>query len=203
MSWHLSVQTAPTFEPVSLDLIRQHCRIDDSYDDAYLTRILDVAVAAIEKDTSHVLATTTFNQYIDHWPGVDFIELKRVPINSVTHVKWKDTAGTQTALTVTTEYLAELGSGDPAWPGRIVLPYSKNWPTGTLYPSDPIEIRFVAGYAADAAKPDPLVQAVLIMCGHLYENREEVVVTDSQTFAAEVPRTVKRLIAPYKLKVIG
>jgi len=44
--------------------------------------------------------------------------------------------------------------------------------------------------------PEPLASAVLLMLGHLYENREVVVIG---TITAELPLSVQYLLRPYKL----
>jgi hypothetical protein len=44
--------------------------------------------------------------------------------------------------------------------GRIVLPYGESWPSGTLYPSNPITIRYVAGWTTAELVPKNIKSAV-------------------------------------------
>ena len=53
----------------------------------------------------------------------------------------------------------------------------------------------LSDYVTDGALPTPLVHAIKLLCGDLYNNRESV------AFAAphEVPRTLDYLLQPYKV----
>jgi len=68
-------------------------------------------------------------------------------VSETQSVKYKDSDGTETTMTVTTDYLWETNEDQI---GRIVLPYEKSWPTDTLYPSKPITIKFVCGWTSAA-----------------------------------------------------
>ncbi len=87
-------------------------------------------------------------------------------------VKWKDTDGTETTLTVgiDDDYLVET-NGDQC--GFIVLPYGGTWPSGSLYPSNPISIRFIAGWTTAALVPSTVKSAIKMRCSKLYESRGE------------------------------
>jgi len=114
---------------------------------------------------------------------------------SVTSIKWKDSAGTETTLTVTTDYLVET-NGEGV--GRICLPYAGVWPSGTLYPSNPIVVRFVCGYASAAAVPSKIKSAILMIATDLWMNRENQTFTNSgQKY--EINPTVQPLLYNAKL----
>ncbi|MFH2075423.1 MAG: phage head-tail connector protein, partial [Pseudomonadota bacterium] len=66
-------------------------------------------------------------------------------LQSVTHVKYTDTDGTQTTRS-TDEYNVDTDSD----PGRIQLDYGYSWPSASLHPKNPIEVQFVCGYGAHA-----------------------------------------------------
>jgi uncharacterized phiE125 gp8 family phage protein len=123
-----------------------------------LTRIIKSARRKVEDDTRRQLLTATWDAFLDEWPDKDYIELPYGNLQSVTSVKYKDTDGTETTMTVTTEYLVET-NGDKR--GRIVLPYGCSWPSGSLYPSNPISIRFVCGWTSAASIPEDIIAAVL------------------------------------------
>ena len=97
------------------------------------------------------------------------IKLPGGNLQSISSIKWKDTDGTETALTVTTDYLVEQ-NGEQC--GKVVLPYGGTWPSGTLYPSNPIVIRFVAGWTTAALVPYKIKAALKLICSDLYTNRE-------------------------------
>ena len=61
-------------------------------------------------------------------------------------------------------------------PGRVVLNYGESWPTTTLRPANGVCVTFVAGYGDDGSDlPQKVRNAMLLIIGHLYENREQVV----------------------------
>jgi uncharacterized phiE125 gp8 family phage protein len=126
--------------------------VDDDLQDA-----IEDGTETVENITRRQLLTATWDAFMDEWPDKDYIELPYGNLQSVTSVKYKDTDGTETTLTVTTDYLVET-NGEQR--GRIVLPYGCSWPSATLYPSNPISIRFVCGWTAAASVPKNIKRAV-------------------------------------------
>lgn len=114
-----------------------------SYEDDLLNAIITSAREHVEDITRRALLTQTWDYSLPGWPTSNFIYLPYGNLQSVTSIKWKDTAAVESTLTVTTDYLVET-NGDQC--GRIVLPYGVTWPSGTLYPSNPITIRFICGW---------------------------------------------------------
>jgi uncharacterized phiE125 gp8 family phage protein len=147
----------PVIEPISLAELQTHLRVDCADEDESLTGLISSARQAVENITRRGLLTQTHDYCLKDWPDEDFIKLPYGNLASVTSVKWKDTDGTETTLTVTTDYLVETNQ---AKCGRIVLPYAESWPTGDLFPSNPITIRFVCGWTTAALVPSEIRSAV-------------------------------------------
>lgn len=144
-----------------------------SAEDDLLTALIATARGHVEDITGRALLTQTWDYFLDEWPRDNFIKLPFGSLQSVTSIKWKDSAGTETTLTVTTDYLVETnGVGI----GRIMLPYGVTWPSGTLYPSNPITIRFICGWTAAILVPLKIVSAIKMIAADLYEQRGEPVV---------------------------
>lgn len=94
------------------------------------------------------------------------------------------------------EYLVDTRSE----PGRICLNYGESWPSTTLRPHNGIRVTFIAGYgAAASAVPSKVKQAMLLIIGHLYEHREEVITTGAN--AVEIPMGAQALL--YQNRVFG
>lgn len=142
-------------------------------EDDLLAAIIQASREHVEDVTRRQLLPATWDYYPQGWPYDDAIKIPFGNLVSVTSVSWKDTAGTETTLTVTTDYLVET-NGEQC--GRIVLPYGESWPSGTLYPSNPIKIRFVCGWATAASIPKKIRAALLLICSDLYANREAKVI---------------------------
>ena len=138
-------------------------------DDSLLTEYIQAAREQAEAVLKRALITQTWDYYLTGWPGSDRILLPLGNLQSVTGVYWTDTDGTETTLTVSTDYLVETNG---TYCGAIVLPYSETWPSGTLYPSKPIKVRFVAGWTTSADVPSKIKASILLMVGDMWENRE-------------------------------
>lgn len=150
-----------------------------SYEDDLLNAITTSAREHVEDITRRALLTQTWDYSLPGWPTSNFINLPYGNLQSVTSIKWKDTAAVESTLTVTTDYLVET-NGDQC--GRIVLPYGVTWPSGTLYPSNPITIRFICGWTTAALVPYKIKAALKMIAADLYANRERQLVTAVQSY---------------------
>lgn len=143
----------------------------DTTDDALIAIWIKAAREYCEGFTNRALATQTIEAYYNGFPSfLNHIELPKPPLQSVTSVKYKDYAGVETTLAVTTQYLVDTDSSF----GRIVLPYGVAWPCFIPYPVNPVTIRFIAGYYASNLIPESIRQAMLLLIGHWSANREAV-----------------------------
>jgi hypothetical protein len=116
-------------------------------------------------------------------------------LQSVTYVKWKDVNGVETTLVENTDYIVET-NGEQC--GRIVLPWGIVWPTGMLFPSHPISIRFVCGWTDATLVPYKIKAAIKMIAADMYEHRESFIEATSRAAIDEnvVPQ---RLLASVKL----
>jgi uncharacterized phiE125 gp8 family phage protein len=181
----------PILEPVSLAELKLHLRIDHSDEDELLNAVLLTARERVEDFTARALLTQTHDICLNDWPDGDFIELPYGNLQSVTSVKYKDCDGTETTLTVTTDYLVETNKENR---GKIVLPYSVSWPSDTLYPSNPITVRFVCGWTKAADVPYSIKAAIKLLAADYYNMRE--IHTDRQIYEN---KAVYNLLYSYKL----
>ena len=191
----LVIETAPGLEPVSLTELAAHLRIDeyDSDSGAELLAIIEAAREIVEDITSRKLFTQTWNYFIDAFPSSNYVKIPFGNIQSVAHVKYTDSAGTVTTMTAGTDYIVET-NGDQC--GKIVLPHGATWPSFTEYPSNPIEIRFVCGWEYDSDEvssiPKKYKQAIKLICGDLYANREGQVLKSEDY---KINKTVSNLLS--------
>lgn len=165
----LTLVTAPATEPVALADAKAHLRVDATTDDTLISALITAARQYAETVTRRAMVTQTWDLTMDEWPDSDRIIVPLPPLQSVTSITYKDTDGTASTL-ATTEYIVDTKSE----PGRIVLAYGKDWPTTTLYPAGAITVRFTAGYGEATAVPQGIKQAILLLVGHWYEQREAV-----------------------------
>lgn len=182
------VITPVTVEPVSLDEVKLHLRLTgDTTEDDLLAGLVVAAREYCEKYTGVAFAEQTLELLLDGWPSKNFIELPVAPLLSVTSIKYKDSAGVENTFT---KY--SVDTDRPI--GRVVLNYSESWPSFTAYPNNPIRIRFVAGYQII---PQSLKQAILLLVGHWYENREATIIG---TISKESEFAIKSLLGQYRVR---
>lgn len=130
-----------------------------------ISDLITTAREYCEKITGRGLATQTLEVYLDCFPDKTEIKLPKPPLQNVTSVTYKDSNATITTMTENTDYIVDLDSEI----GRIVLPYGESWPSFTAYTVNPIVITIVTGYTSI---PKTIKQAMKLLIGHWYANRE-------------------------------
>lgn len=179
----------PTVEPVSLTEAKNHLRVDIADDDVLISSKIMAAREYFEWATNRALINQTWRLSLNEWPGGDRIVLPRRPLSSVTSVVYTNSAGV-----ATTWAAANYDVDTESDPGLLRLAYGISWPTVTLRPTNPIQITFVAGYGAAATSvPEHMRQAVLLLAGYWYENREGVNLGQGYT-ALSLPFAIDSLI---------
>lgn len=182
----LILGTAPTQEPVTTAEAKAHLRVDVSDDDTLIAALIVAARQAFEEINGRSLFTTTWKLILDQWPDGDTIRVPRPPLQSVTSISYVDTDGNTTVWDAA-NYVVEI----MRTPGRIYLAYDASWPTASLRPASPITITYVSGWATVGAIPQRYKAAILLLLGHLYENREAVVVG---TIVSKLPLAYESLL---------
>lgn len=176
--------TAPTSEPLTLDEAKEHLRVDGTDEDMLISSLILAAREYCENYLNKALITQTRELWLDDWPDEDYIKLKG-PLVSVTSIKYYDTDDTETTF-ASTYYFVDTKSK----PGRVGLNYSEIWPTTTLRPFNGVVVRYVCGYGDFDDVPQIVKNAMLLIIGHLFENREASI----DKALSEIPLGVKSLL---------
>jgi uncharacterized phiE125 gp8 family phage protein len=177
---------APATEPVTTAEAKNHMRVDIDDDDTLIDGMIEAGRDYFEDTSRRALITQTWRQNLDAWPEGDEIELPRPPLQSVTSIIYKDEDGNETTLP-SSAYIVDTDSE----PGRIVLAHGESWPTGTLFPANPIQITFVAGYGDADDVPEKFKQAIKLLVAHWYEHREAY---SDEGLVRQVPVALESLI---------
>jgi uncharacterized phiE125 gp8 family phage protein len=186
MSYGIKVITPSTDLPIALADAKLHLKLDsDTTDDTLVTTLISVAQEIVENYCRIRLLPTIEELYIDQFPFEYQIQLSKWPINSITYCHYLDPNGTETTLDPTC-YIADTVSK----PGRLCLNYARFWPV-SMWIDNAVWIRYSVGFANVAAIPATLRQAMLLLIGHLYENRQEVV---TNTHVENIPNGAKWLM---------
>ena len=173
MTFSYQLVTAPTEFAITDAQMETHARAAGQPVEQYQPYVR-AAEAWMEKVTGRKLITQTWKTFLDCWPCGDRLEMPFGKLQSVTHVKYTDSNGTQT--TFSSDYWETSTARDP---GVLALSYGQSWPSTTLRVLDPIEIQFVCGWTTAADVPYDIQAAILLVAGHLYEHREDVVLGNS------------------------
>lgn len=182
--------TFPTAtDVIPLSTAKAHLRVEHSDEDALITTLISVAQDAVENYTGTFLQTTTGHFFFDYFE--EFMNLSGGPsmtINTaVDGVTYINSNGVRTTVSAS-DYQFE-GSGYPA---RLRM---VNEPSDIKDTLNAVRIDVSAGYT-NTNRPDALIAAMLLIIGHLYENRQDV--GHSRTY--ELPLASKYLMEPYRLK---
>ena len=175
----LSLVSAAAAEPVTLVEAKAFLNVTTADDDTLITSLIAAARAEIDGEDGwlgRALVTQTWDLLLDRFPGGSLrnpwsaIFAPLPPLQSVTSLKYLDTAGVEQTL-ATAKYTVDAKSE----PGRIVPAYGESWPSTRDVPNA-VTLRFVAGYGAAAAVAEPLKRWIKSRVATLYGFREPVVV---------------------------
>lgn len=169
-------------EPVDLAAMKEHLRVTDNSEDATITAYIAAAREHCEQLTDRILVQRQITEArYTRW-GV--IRLYRRPIVSVDSVAYTDTAGNPATYT-----------GARLVDGVLYPAMDGTWPE--LRKGELFTVTYTAGYAAGAV-PQAFVQAIKLLVGHWFANRETVMPGGA---SAEVPFAVRSLLQGQQVPV--
>ena len=183
----------PEGEIISLDLAKQHLRVtlDDEDNDNYIMRCVASATQFIESYANLRLETQSIKFLSDNWPPCPYLHFPVHPITAISSVKYLDSNGDLQEMDAELYQLS--GSRRP--PVLYLLSPLSLWPS-LSEGLDSVEIVADVGFSGlDSGVPEPLIQAVLMLTRHLYDNPGD---TDIMTIK-EVPKASEYLVFPYRM----
>jgi len=181
----------PAIEPVSLDEARTHLRVDvvggAHPEDALIGGLISAAREHVEQNCRIVIAERPLMVAMDAFPSGS-IDLGVWPVKSITAVRYEAFPNSYMALP--SSYYALDQFAKPAKVKQLT-----DWPHSPGGENS-VVVELVAGMAE---VPKTLKQAMLLLIGHWYENREAVNVAGSGVVPTELPKGVDALLAPHRL----
>lgn len=182
--------TQPSVEPVSLADAKLHLRVTQAAEDDLIQSLIVSARNIIEEELGLSLITTTWQQKRQQFPfHPNRILLDRAPVVAITSITYVDSANATQTLD-SSRYISSL-THRPAW---VMPAYADVWPDARGY-NDDVTVTFTAGFGTTANDvPASIKQAMLLLIGTMYENRESLV---TGTIVNELP-TVKLLLMPHR-----
>ena len=177
----------PTQFPVTLAEIKRHLRVTIDDDDSLLTDYIASATEYCEDQVpgARSFMSQTWDWKIHFFPG-DSFEVPRPPLQSLTHIKYYATnSSTGTTTLSSTNYLVHIPTN---MPGQIELhPEVGAWPS-VADRADAVQVRLISGWTI---APNQVKQAVKLLVGHWYSNREDILVG---TISSNIPHGVTALL---------
>jgi uncharacterized phiE125 gp8 family phage protein len=167
--------------------------VDQSSEDTLINTLIGAARWHAETYTRRGFINQTWELYLDGFPSscqaapsytagrAGIIRLEKATVSAVNSIIYVDTNGTPQTLP-TNDYQVDLKSSIHP---RIAPAYGKSWPS-TRAIMNAVTVNFTVGYGASGtAVPEPIKQAMLLLIGGWYQNREAIVPGVS---VAELPR---------------
>lgn len=200
----------PAVEPVSLATAKQHLRVVIDDDDLLIGALITAARQRVETLLRQSLISQQWLYMCDNFPwgggyynreirrqgpsmvwlptNTGILDIPRPPLISVQSIQYYNSNGSLD-LIPSTIYNCSLGI-----PARIQPVFGSVWPV--CQPRvDAVQVTYTAGYGSTASSvPLAICQAILLMVGHWYENREEVVIG---TISTKVQETVEALLSAF------
>lgn len=164
-----TIVTAAASYPVLLSDAKEHIRVSITDDDLRIDGMIGAATRHCEQIARKSFVTQTLAVTLDDWPNELGFYLKRPPIASVTSITYTDEDGDSDTVS-SDDYIVDTANG------RIALKAASTWPNVTLQRIAGVVIQYVAGYGDRNDVPDEVKQAILLVVGDWYENRENMLV---------------------------
>lgn len=192
--------TAPALAPLTLADVKAHCRVDFIDDDDLLVGLIAAATALLDGWTGILGRCLCEQSWRQDWDlfGCRELRLPLFPVISIASVAYEDAAGaSQTVAAADYKLLNdECGAFLRFAPDYAFPAVSEDYPS--------VHVTYLAGYATDtdatpnvASVPAAIKQAMLLLIGAWYENREQTVIGVP---VAALPRSVASdaLLAPFR-----
>lgn len=200
------LKTAPEKEPVDLDDVKDHLRVDIDDDDDMIESMIIAARELAENITQRKFITQTWYLYFDN-PCLPFpppllwdrttsctcIEIPFPPVQEITAFEYQETAGSWTAVDSDIYYV------DAADNARLIL--TDSLPTPEVNVSA-FRITFITGYGDGGDDvPNQIRLAINTFVLHFYEHREAYDFSSGAAgySAAPTPQAGSNLLDPYKI----
>jgi uncharacterized phiE125 gp8 family phage protein len=163
--------TAPAFEPVLLAELKSFLRIDSTFEDDLLQKIISSARVLVEEYTKRSLINQSWKISFDDFAPRN-VRLVRGPVVDITSANIISATGVITAIDSSNYQLSA---------SKEYLIF-ENFIAGKQ-----IEINYTTGYGASV--PEPLKLAILTLCSKIYERKPE---------AFQIDEMLKNLINPFR-----
>lgn len=173
--------------PLSLATVKEHLRVSGSDEDTLLQIYIDAALETVEQHLWRKLQLCQVEEvFAIFYNRFD----TTYPINSITSIKYFDESEVEQTLTVSDYYEVYDNAKSK---NSIYKVGTLETPSVWLDKAFPVEVTYETGYA-DGEVPKPIINAMLLMIGEMYENRED------HEYKSVIRKASQLALNPYRLK---
>jgi uncharacterized phiE125 gp8 family phage protein len=186
--------TPPSVEPFDTNEAKDHLHLSGNGENSLVDRLIKSARIQVERYLNRALITQTWDVQFDQW--CNELILPYPPVQSITHVKYFDTNGSE--QTLSTNLYWKVLSSDPA---TIVRKYDTSYPEVEYGRPGAITVRIVCGYGnSGTSVPEPIKDAMKLLITDLYEHKGTIAVGAGMR-AEKIPGYLTDLIHNYKIYI--
>lgn len=200
MGYSIREIEAPTARPVTLAQAKAQCNIEsaDLNHDVLLERLIKAARQHAERYMGRRIIEQTIELVLDGWPVEGYLELHGGELRELLAIYYRDSDDVEQTWAA-----AEYRADDAAIPARVFPLRGYSFPGLSGLPAS-VRIRYKVGYPPGTGSPtdyaanvpEDIKQAILLMVGTWFENREETIVG---TISSQLALGVERLLWPYRV----
>ena len=161
--------TPPIQEPLSLEQAKAHCRVDFNDDDIYIESLITTARQSAETYMRVSIMPQTRLHASNEFKQINYIPYG--PVQAISNIKYLDRSGDEQVLDPSLYKLHRNDDYD-----YFTVSPNKALPEIGAYENG-LAVQYQCGYATVDAIPKPILQAMLLHIGDMYENRERNILT--------------------------
>lgn len=182
MAYKIITPAEPVIDLVTL---KTHLRVDHAFDDSIISAYLAAAMAYAQHYTGAAIGEQEVEVALDGFPD-GAISLPLAPASSIVSIIYVDEEATEETLPGSSYALDNYGMSHWAMSAA-----GSSWPA-TYEAANVVRVRYMAG----SSLVDPAVKsAIMLLVGHLYENRQEA----TEKKLSSVPLGVNALLDTVKV----
>lgn len=166
------ISSDSTVLPLSVAEVKEHLRIDSTYEDELVRSMTKAVTLIAENRTGRALVQREYEMLMDDFPSsTEAITLLYPPLSAtsgdLTITYLDETSGNSTtfpATAYTVDYKSE--------PARVYPSYNNEWPDNVRDVPNAVTITYRSGYSTC---PEPIKSWMKLQIGVMYENREGII----------------------------
>ena len=188
---YITETSVSSTEPLSVSSAKSHLRVDIADDDTLIGNLITAA-----REWCEQFCGVSFVQHTYRADLVGFYDVMRLPmgpVQSITNIKYYDTASPNVLQTLSTNVYALNHD-------TVTRNDGQSWES-VAYRNDAVQVTYVTGWkdtsspqGTGASVPQAVKQAMQLLLADFYENRE------AQSYGAQLyeNRTARLLLQPYR-----